>query len=80
MSSSPSAHMDEVRRRARSILSSSGSAQSVKAEVQTMASFALPLSEKYRELEVEDVLRENTAGRSRQEVGSDMNPGADVRS
>ncbi|XP_029002347.1 E3 ubiquitin-protein ligase RNF31-like isoform X1 [Betta splendens] len=68
MSSSLSVEMDEVRRRARSILSSSGSAQSVKAEVQTMASIALPLSEKYRELVVEDVLRENAAGHSRQEV------------
>lgn len=68
MSSSPSVEMDEVRRRAKSQLSSSGSAQDVKVDVQTMASIALPLSEKYHELTVEDMLRDNAAGRNRQEV------------
>ena len=67
-SSSLSVQMDEVRRRAQSVLSSSGVAQDVKADVQTMASIALPLSEKYRHLTAEDMLRENTASRSKQEV------------
>lgn len=69
MSSSPaSVQMDEVRQRAQSLLTSSGSAQDVKADVQTMASIALPISEKYRHLTAEAMLKENTAGRSKQEV------------
>ncbi|AWP21084.1 putative E3 ubiquitin-protein ligase RNF31 [Scophthalmus maximus] len=69
MSDSPlSAQMDEVRRRARSLLSSTGVAQDVKADVQTMAGVALPLSEKYVHLAVEAMLRENTASRSRAEA------------
>ncbi|XP_040921571.1 E3 ubiquitin-protein ligase RNF31-like [Toxotes jaculatrix] len=69
MSSSPaSVHMDEVRRKAQSLLSSSGVAQDVKAEVQTMASIALPLSEKYCHLEAEAMLRDNTASRNRLEA------------
>ncbi|XP_071340705.1 E3 ubiquitin-protein ligase RNF31-like [Trachinotus anak] len=67
-SSPPSVEMDEVRTRAQSLLSSSGSAQNVKAEVQTMASIALPLSEKYHHLPAEVMLRENTVCRNRQEV------------
>ncbi|XP_019110054.2 E3 ubiquitin-protein ligase RNF31 [Larimichthys crocea] len=69
MSGGPaSVQMDEVRRRSLSLLSSSGNAQDVKAEVQTMAGIPLPLSEKYRQFGVEAMLRENTAGRNRQEV------------
>ncbi|KAM6908817.1 E3 ubiquitin-protein ligase RNF31-like isoform 1-T1 [Lycodopsis pacificus] len=69
MSSSPaSVQMEEVRRRSQSLLSSSGSAQDVKEEVQTMASVLLPLSEKYRHLGVEAMLRENAACRNTQEV------------
>lgn len=69
MSSSPaSVQMDEVRRRSQSLLTSSGSAQDVKAEVQAMASIPLPLSEKYLHFGVEAMLRENTAVRNRQEV------------
>nr|XP_046226825.1 E3 ubiquitin-protein ligase RNF31-like [Scatophagus argus] len=69
MSGSPaSVQMDEVRRRSQSLLSFSGSAQDVKADVQTMASIPLPLSEKYRHFGVEAMLRENTAGRNRDEV------------
>ncbi|XP_037549700.1 E3 ubiquitin-protein ligase RNF31 [Nematolebias whitei] len=69
MSSSPaSVQMDEVRQRAQLLLTSSGSAQDVKADVQTMASIALPFSEKYRHLTAEAMLKENTAGRSRQEA------------
>uniref|UniRef100_A0A1A7WQR4 Uncharacterized protein n=1 Tax=Iconisemion striatum TaxID=60296 RepID=A0A1A7WQR4_9TELE len=68
-SSSPaSVQMDEVRQKARSVLSSSGSAQDVKADVQTMAAIALPVSEKYRHLPAETMLRENTENRTRQEV------------
>lgn len=65
---SPSVQMDEVRRRCQSLLSVSGSAQDVKADVQTMANIPLPLSEKYRHFGAEAVLRENTAGRNKQEV------------
>ncbi len=69
MSDSPaSVQMDDVRRRSQSLLAVSGSAQDVKADVQTMASIPLPLSEKYLHFEVETMLRENTAGRNRQEV------------
>ncbi|KAK2886759.1 hypothetical protein Q8A73_020705 [Channa argus] len=68
MSSSLSEEMEEVRRRAQSLLSSSGSAQVVKDDVQAMVSIALPLSEKYRELAAVDILRNNSPGRNRQEV------------
>lgn len=69
MSGSPaSVQMDEVRRRSQSILSVSGSAQDVKAEVQTMASIPLPLSEKYHHFGVEAMLRENTVESNKQEV------------
>ncbi|KAL6097487.1 rnf31 [Pungitius sinensis] len=61
MSGDASAQMEEVRRRSQSLLSSSGLAQDVKAEVQTMAGVLLPLSEKYRLLGAETMLRENTA-------------------
>lgn len=69
MSSSPaSVQMDDVRRRAQSALSLSGSALEVKADVQTMANMPLPPSEKYRHLGVEVMLRENTDQATRQEV------------
>ncbi|KAM3593482.1 uncharacterized protein V6R79_013829 [Siganus canaliculatus] len=69
MSDSPaSVQIDQVRRRSQSVLSVSGSAQDVKADVQTMASVPLPPAEKYRHLGAEVMLRENTAGLSRQEV------------
>ncbi|XP_068200092.1 E3 ubiquitin-protein ligase RNF31 [Antennarius striatus] len=61
MSSPASVQMEEVRRRSQSLLSLSGSAQDVKNDVQTMASIPLPLSEKYRHLGVETMLKENTA-------------------
>lgn len=63
-----SEEMDEIRRRAQSLLSISGSAQDVKSEVMTMANTSLPLSEKYQHLEVENILRENTEGNNSQEV------------
>ncbi|XP_045924586.1 E3 ubiquitin-protein ligase RNF31-like [Micropterus dolomieu] len=65
--------MEEVRRRFQSLLSSSGSVQDVKAEVQTMASIPLPLSEKYRHFGAEAMLRENTSGHNRQEVLESLN-------
>lgn len=67
-SSLSSEEMDEIRRRAQSVLSISGSAQDVKTEVLTMANTSLPLSEKYQHLEVETILRENTEGNGSQEV------------
>lgn len=74
MSSSPaSVQMDEARGRARSLLASSGSAQEVKADVQTMATIELPLSEKYRHISAEVMLKENSAGRNKQEVLESLN-------
>lgn len=71
MSGSPaSVQMDEVRRRSQSVLSVSGSAQDVKADVQTMASLPLTPSEKYRHLGVEAMLKENADKDTRQEVNS----------
>lgn len=71
VSGSPaSVQMDEVRRRAQSLLSSSGSAQDVKAEVQAMAAIPLLVSEKYCHMTAEAILRENTAGCSKSEVFS----------
>ncbi|XP_035985685.1 E3 ubiquitin-protein ligase RNF31 [Fundulus heteroclitus] len=69
MGDSPeSVQMEEVRQTAQSLLASSGSAQDVKAQVLTLASIALPVSEKYRHLTAEEMLKENTAGRSKPEV------------
>ncbi|KAG7524316.1 hypothetical protein JOB18_010307 [Solea senegalensis] len=67
-SSSGSEPMDEVRRRALSVLSSSGVAQDVKGDVQAMADAALPPSQKYQHLAAESVLRENTSSCSKHEV------------
>ncbi|KAF7647967.1 hypothetical protein LDENG_00163850 [Lucifuga dentata] len=67
-SSQASVQLEEVRRRAQSLLSSSGSAQDVKAEVQIMAGLPLPPSEKYRHLAAEAMLMENTAALNRQEI------------
>ncbi|XP_017269594.1 E3 ubiquitin-protein ligase RNF31 isoform X2 [Kryptolebias marmoratus] len=65
MSGGPaSAQMDEVRQRAQSLLLSSGLAQDVRADVQTMAAIALPVSEKYVHLAAEAMLRENTTGQA----------------
>ncbi|XP_026148244.1 E3 ubiquitin-protein ligase RNF31 [Mastacembelus armatus] len=73
MSSSPqSVEMDEARRRAQSLLTSSCSAKEVKAMVQTMVTIALPLSEKYHQLSAEAMLRDNTSGHNRQEVLESM--------
>ncbi|KAM4606355.1 E3 ubiquitin-protein ligase RNF31-like [Polymixia lowei] len=73
MSSSEAAsQLVEVKRSAMSHLSSSGSAQDVKAEVQAMANLPLPLSEKYHHVTAEAMVRENTAGNNRQQVTESM--------
>ncbi|XP_014916789.1 E3 ubiquitin-protein ligase RNF31 isoform X1 [Poecilia latipinna] len=71
-SSAESIQMEEVRQRAQSLLSSSGLAQDVKAEVLTLASISLPVSEKYRHLTAEEMLKENTAGRNNLEVSESL--------
>ncbi|XP_029978630.1 E3 ubiquitin-protein ligase RNF31-like isoform X1 [Sphaeramia orbicularis] len=73
MSIPPSAQMDEVRKKAHSRLSSSGLAQDVKVEVQTMANIPLSLSEKYRHFGAEAMLRDNTTSRNRPEVLESLN-------
>ncbi|XP_054915454.1 E3 ubiquitin-protein ligase RNF31 isoform X2 [Poeciliopsis prolifica] len=70
--SAESVQLEEVRQRARSLLSSSGLAQDVKAEVLTLASISLPVSEKYRHLTAEEMLKENTAGRNSLEVSESL--------
>lgn len=50
------------------MLSSSGQAQDVKTDVQTMAGVSLPPSEKYLQIGAEAMLRENAVGRNRLEV------------
>ena len=67
MSSSVS-ELEDVRRRAESLLSISGLAQDVKVDVQTMANVPLPLSEKYRHIKAKTMVMENAAWASRQEV------------
>ncbi|XP_054621582.1 E3 ubiquitin-protein ligase RNF31-like isoform X1 [Dunckerocampus dactyliophorus] len=59
--------MEEVRRRGQGLLTS-GLAQDVKAEVQMMATFFLPLSQKYHHIQAETMLRENMAGSNKAEV------------
>lgn len=66
--SAEAAQMEEVRQRAKSRLSLSGLAQDVKAEVLTLASIALPVSQKYLHLTAEEMLKENTAGCKNLEV------------
>ena len=63
-------HLDEVRRRAVSRLSSSGLAQDVRADVQLMVNIPLSLSSKYRHIAAESMVRDNATGRNRQEVRS----------
>ncbi|XP_043960918.1 E3 ubiquitin-protein ligase RNF31 [Gambusia affinis] len=70
--SAESVQMEEVRQRAQSLLSSSGLAQDVKAEVLTLASISLPVSEKYRHLTAEEMLKENTAGRNNLEASESL--------
>ncbi|XP_056155351.1 E3 ubiquitin-protein ligase RNF31 [Lampris incognitus] len=73
MSSSPSAaKLEEERRRAVSYLSSSGSAQDVKSEIQTMANIPLALSDKYLHIPAEAMLRDNVVSQNRQEVLESM--------
>ncbi|KAM6977700.1 E3 ubiquitin-protein ligase RNF31-like, partial [Aplochiton taeniatus] len=63
-----SSQLEEVRKRAESLLASTGSAQDVKADVGLIANMGLSLSEKYCQIGAEIMLRENTARKSRPEV------------
>lgn len=75
MMSSHSAQLEEVRKRAESHLSLSGSAQEVKADVHVMAHIPLSPSEKYRHITAETMVRDNAAeGHSRHEVSSSLHP------
>ncbi|KAK7881213.1 hypothetical protein WMY93_029622 [Mugilogobius chulae] len=60
--------MEESRRRAESLLSTSGQVQEARADVQNLARLPGPLSEKYLHIEAEAMLRDNTAGKSKEEV------------
>ncbi|XP_077411174.1 E3 ubiquitin-protein ligase RNF31-like [Vanacampus margaritifer] len=64
--------MEAARRRGLALLTS-GMAQSLKAEVQLMANFLMPLSQKYRHLNVETMLRENVSGSDRAQVLESLN-------
>lgn len=61
--------MEEARDRAIASLTS-GLGQGGKAEAQLMASYPLPLSQKYRHLMVETMLKENVSGSSRDQVST----------
>ncbi|XP_019729869.1 E3 ubiquitin-protein ligase RNF31-like [Hippocampus comes] len=64
--------MEEARNRAIAYLTS-GLGQGGKAEAQLMANYPLPLSQKYRHLMVETMLRENVSGSSRAQVLDSLN-------
>ncbi|XP_061615021.1 E3 ubiquitin-protein ligase RNF31-like [Phyllopteryx taeniolatus] len=59
--------MEEARRRGQGLLTS-GLVVDVKAEVQSMAKFPLPPSQKYRHLKVEKMLKENVSGSNKAQV------------
>ncbi|XP_061661100.1 E3 ubiquitin-protein ligase RNF31-like isoform X2 [Syngnathoides biaculeatus] len=61
------AQMEEARRRGQALLTS-GPAADVKAEVQLMAGFPLPPSQKYRHLKAEKMLKENLSGGDKAQV------------
>ncbi|KAJ8339655.1 hypothetical protein SKAU_G00342880 [Synaphobranchus kaupii] len=60
-------YLTEVRGRAESRLLSTGSPSAVKSDVEAMANISLPLSAKYRYINVEELLRENCGGKDRKE-------------
>ncbi|XP_023680999.1 E3 ubiquitin-protein ligase RNF31-like isoform X1 [Paramormyrops kingsleyae] len=62
-----SKRLEEIRSRAETSLSSNGSAQEVKDDVQAMANMPIPLSAKYCHIPAEIMVRENSAGDSWQE-------------
>ncbi|KAK6299661.1 hypothetical protein J4Q44_G00296940 [Coregonus suidteri] len=68
MMSTQSVPFEEVRRRAESLLSSSGSAQLVKADVQVMANIPLSLCDKFHHITAQTMVTENITGHRRQEV------------
>ncbi|CDQ92259.1 unnamed protein product [Oncorhynchus mykiss] len=59
---------EEVRRRAESLLSYSGSAQALKTDVQFMANVPLSLSDKFHHITAQTMVTQNIAGQSREEV------------
>ncbi|XP_061777297.1 E3 ubiquitin-protein ligase RNF31-like [Nerophis ophidion] len=59
--------MKEVKRRGQALLIS-GQFQDVRAEVQKLAAFCLPLSQKYHHIKAETILKENVAGSNKAEV------------
>ncbi|KAJ8268636.1 hypothetical protein COCON_G00138080 [Conger conger] len=67
-----SAQLDQVMGRGQACLSSSGSAQEVRADVVAMANIPLPLSAKYRHVAAETMVAENGAGNNRQESLSSL--------
>ncbi|KAM9774840.1 E3 ubiquitin-protein ligase RNF31-like [Syngnathus typhle] len=64
--------MEEARRRSLALLTA-GLSQSVKTDVQLMANFPLPLSQKYPHLQVETMLKENVSGSNRAQVLESLN-------
>lgn len=68
MMSSQPVPFEEVRRRAESLLSYSGSAQALKADVQFMANVPLSLSDKFHHITAQTMVTENITGHRRQEV------------
>ncbi|CAL9697594.1 unnamed protein product [Knipowitschia caucasica] len=60
--------MEEVRQRAQVSLLKTGQAQDARADVQHLARLSAPLSQKYVHLRAGAMLRENTEGKSHQEV------------
>lgn len=68
MMSTQSVPFEEVRRRAESLLSYSGSAQALKADVQFMANVPLSLSDKFHHITAQTMVTQNIAGHSREEV------------
>lgn len=59
---------EEIRRRAQSRLTLSGSIPEIRADVTTMAEMALPLSKRYQHINAEKMVLENAVGQSRHEV------------
>ncbi|XP_012688696.3 LOW QUALITY PROTEIN: E3 ubiquitin-protein ligase RNF31 [Clupea harengus] len=59
---------EELRRRAESQLTLSGSIPEIRTDVTLMAKMALPLSERYKHINAETMVSENAVGQSRHEV------------
>ncbi|KAI4885278.1 hypothetical protein NFI96_013677 [Prochilodus magdalenae] len=59
---------EDLRKKAESCLAVSGSAQEAKPFVTAMAETALPLSSRYKHIQVETLISDNVTGKSQQEV------------